>query len=176
MCCNNNNGIRYSPLFSFDFHLTSFRRPPEAENCLSRYKNYNEIDNVPDRLRRCRQQMKLTQKEVSELTGISRHKYADYESGVTEYIPKDTADKLAEFYNIPVSDLLDDFNRFRYIGQSKLIKSHRESLGYTLSDFAQLLGVHPKLLKAWESETKQLSRKSWEKYFKNIIPFDVYER
>lgn len=120
--------------------------------------------------------MKLTQKEVSGLTGISRHKYADYESGVTEYIPKDTADKLAELYNIPVSDLLNDFNRFRYIGQGKLIKSHRKSLGYTLSDFAQMIGVHPKLLKAWESETKQLSRKSWEKYFKNIIPVDVFEQ
>ena len=42
--------------------------------------------------------MKLTQKEVSELTGISRFRYADFESGVTEYIPKDTTDKLAEFY------------------------------------------------------------------------------
>lgn len=120
--------------------------------------------------------MKLTQKEVSELTGISRFRYADFESGVTEYIPKDTADKLAEFYNIPVYDLLDGFNRFHYFGQGKLIKSHRESLGYTLPAFAQLLGVRPKLLRAWESETKQLSRKSWEKYFKNTITGDAYER
>ena len=47
------------------------------------------------------------------------------ENGAVDYYTKEIADKLAAFYEIPVYDLLDDYNLFLYIGQGKLIREYR---------------------------------------------------
>ena len=52
--------------------------------------------------------MGLMQKEVAEQIGISRGHYIDYEVGYVDYYPKEVVDRLADFYHIPVEDLLDD--------------------------------------------------------------------
>ena len=71
--------------------------------------------------------------------------------------------------NIPVYDLLDDYNRFIAVGQGKLIREHRESLNLGKRPYARTLGVDTNMIRLWESERKQISLKSWEKYFKDRI-------
>ena len=113
--------------------------------------------------------MGLMQKEVAELVGISRARYIDLETGAVDYYPKEIVDKLSTLYRIPTDDLLDDYNRFQYIGQGKLIREYRESLGLKHKTFARKMGIDPNLLRAWEEERKQMNINSWKRYFCNII-------
>lgn len=134
-----------------------------------KYHSYEEIDNVPDRLRWCRHHMGLIQEEVAEQIGISRIQYIDFESGYIDYYPKEIVDKLSMLYGVPVDDLLDDYNRFLYKGQGKTIQEYRESLGMKKKPFARMLGISPTLLREWEADKKRMNINSWEKYFKDII-------
>lgn len=109
------------------------------------------------------------QKEVAAHIGISEIMYGDFETGHVSYLPKDIADKLAEFYHIPVDDLLDDYNRFLYYGQGQVLLAHRKKLGMKKKPYARMLGVEPNLYRMWEAEKKQVSRKSWEKYLRKIL-------
>ena len=111
-----------------------------------------------------------------------RTKMAYFDAGIREYVytllhfgrlrkvcTKEIVDKLAALYKIPVDDLLDDYNRFLYKGQGKMIREYRESLGLQKKPFARLIGVDPNLLRAWEADQKRMNINSWEKYFKNLI-------
>ena len=169
MCHNENGVVRYAPLCIHSFRLISPRKLLDSEIFNQLYHSYQEIDNVQDRLRWCRHHMGLMQKEVADLIGITRGHYIDFEVGYVDYYPKEIVDKLAALYQVPVDDLLDDYNRFLYQGQGKLIREYRESLGLQKKPFARLIGVDPNLLRAWEADQKRMNINSWEKYFKNLI-------
>ena len=161
--------VRYVPLYIYSFRLIAPRKLLDAQMFNQRWQSYEEIDNVPDRLRWCRYHMGLMQKEVAELVGISRARYIELETGAVDYYPKEIVDKLATLYRIPTDDLLDEYNRFQYIGQGKVIREYRESLGLKRKPFARKMGMDPNLLRAWEEERKQMNINSWKKYFRNII-------
>ena len=99
----------------------------------------------------------------------ARSTYINLETGNHNGFDKTVADKLSKLYNIPVQDLLDDYNRFIAVGQGKLIREHRESLNLGKRPYARTLGVEANMIRLWESERKQISLKSWEKYFKDRI-------
>ena len=119
MCRNEDGVIRYAPLCIHTFLFIAPRKWLEAQLFNQQYHSYEEIDNVPDRLRWCRHQMGLMQKEVADLLDITRGHYIDFEMGYVDYYPKEIADKLAELFGVPVWDLLDDYNRFLYKGQGR---------------------------------------------------------
>ena len=169
LCSTLDGCVRYAPMYIHSFRLIAPRRLLEAQLFNQHYQNYEDIPNVQDRLRWCRHHMGLMQKEVAELIGISRGHYIDFEVGYVDYYPKEIVDKLAALYKIPVDDLLDDYNRFLYKGQGKMIREYRESLGLQKKPFARLIGVDPNLLRAWEADQKRMNINSWEKYFKNLI-------
>ena len=164
-----NGETKYSPLFVLSFRLMAPRKLLEAQLFNKQYHSYEDIDNIPDRLRFCRHKLGLMQKEVAQIVGIARSTYINLETGKFNGFDKTTADKLAKLYNIPVYDILDDYNRFIAVGQGKLIREHRESLNLGKRPFARALGVDANMIRLWESERKQISLKSWEKYFKNRI-------
>lgn len=93
----------------------------------------------------------------------------DFEVGYVDYYPKEIVDKLAELYQIPADDLLDDYSRFLYKGQGKLIREYRESLGMKKKPFARMIGVDPRTLHNWEIDLKRMFKDTWEKHFKDII-------
>jgi DNA-binding XRE family transcriptional regulator len=164
------NGIvRFAPLFIHSFRLIAPRKLLEAQQFNRRYHSYEEISSVPDRLRWCRHQQGWMQKEVAERIGITREQYISYENGGVDYYPKKIVDKLAALYQIPVEDLLDDYNLFLYAGQGKLIREYRESLGMKKRPFARMLGIFPRNLQLWETEQKRVSKNSWQKYFSDVI-------
>lgn len=117
----------------------------------------------------CRHHLGLTQKEVADLTGISRNEYIDLETGAVDYYDRKIVDRLTALFKIPFDDLLDDYNRFLYMGQGKMIRAYRERLGLGKKALAELLQVDPNSLRIWEAEKKRMNKKSWEKYFKDRI-------
>lgn len=158
-----------APLYIHRFRLVSPRKLLEAQQLHQQYRRYEEIRTVPERLRWCRHHLGLMQKEVAERIGISRNSYLAYEMGEADYYPREIVDKLAALYGVPADDLLDDFSRFLYHGQGQTIRKHRESLGLERKPYARLMHIGHNSLRAWETEKKQISRNSWEKYFKGII-------
>lgn len=151
--------------FGWFLHASCWRRNSFTSNTAA-MKRY-----APCRsgLRWCRHHLGLMQKEVAERIGISRNSYLAYEMGEADYYPRKIVDKLAALYGVSADDLLDDFSRFLYHGQGQAIRKHRESLGLERKAYARLMHIAPNSLRAWETEKKQISRNSWEKYFKGII-------
>ena len=70
---------------------------------------------------------------------------------------------------MPASDFPDDFNRFLYYGQGRVIREYRESLGLQRREYAVHTGIEPGSLRAWESGQKRMAKKSWERYFQSIL-------
>lgn len=137
----------------------------EATQFNQRYCRYEDIQNVPDRLRWCRHSRGLLQAEVAQRIGVSSNVYKNIEDGITQQIPKDIADKLAQLYEVPVTDFLDEYNRFLYSGQAEMIRVYRMSLGLGTKPFARKMGIPIRSLQQWQSGQKTISRQNWEKYF-----------
>ena len=161
--------MRYAPLYIHTFRLVAPRKLLEAQTFNRQYHSYDEIPNVPDRLRWCRHHLGLMQKEVADLVGITRANYIDLETAAVDYYPKEAVDKLAELFEVPPEDLLDDYNRFLYDGQGRGIGEYRLRMGLSQTGLAQELGIDPSSIQVWEAEKKRVSKASWEKYFKKRI-------
>ena len=169
LCSTLDGHVRYAPLYIHSFRLIAPRKLLEAQLFNQQYQNYEDIPNVQDRLRWCRHHMGLMQKEVAELIGISRGHYIDFEVGYVDHYPKEIVDKLAALYGVPADDFLDDYNRFLYKGQGKVLQEYRESFGLKRKQFARIINLDPGTLLIWERDEKIMFKKSWEKYFKDII-------
>ena len=170
MCRTEDGIVQYAPLCIHTFRLIAPRKLLEAQQFNQQYHSYEEIQNVPDRLRWCRHHMGLMQKEVAEQIGISRGHYIDYEVGYVDYYPKEVVDRLADFYHIPVEDLLDEYNLFLYKGQGKMLKEcSREKMGLKKKPFARMLHVDPNTYRNWESDKKRMFKLTWEKYFREVL-------
>ena len=80
--------------------------------------------------------------------------------------PLDKMELIAELLDVPVTELLDDFNLFLYNDQGRQIRAKRESLGLTQGQYAKLLGVNISNLKRWENNKVQIFKSTWEKLFR----------
>ena len=107
----------------------------ESQRCIARVmrnilrnkvKKYKKIDSIPHRLRWWRYPLGLMQREVADLFGISRTTYIEMEIGRIDCFEREVADKLAVLYQIPVDNLIDEYNRLLYTGQGKLTRACRE--------------------------------------------------
>ena len=161
-----NSVVRYAPLFIHSFVPWAPCKILEAAQFHQRYRGYEEIDNVPDRLRWCRHSKGLTQACVARETGIPQNIYRAMEVGIVQHVQPEMAERLALFYGLPVRECLDEFNRFLYDGQAVRIQAYRESLGMSRKPFARKMGIPIRSLQAWENGEKVISVKSWERYFK----------
>ena len=165
MCRTEDAVTRYAPLYIHTFRLIAPHWSQKALQSGGQYRSYNEIPCGPKRLRWCREQKGLLQRQVAESVGLSRQQYMDLENGTASHCPNEIADKLATLFGVPVFDLLDDYNRFLYEGQGKLIQEYRTRLGLGESAFAKEYHIPARSLSAWELEQKRISRASWERYF-----------
>ena len=157
--------MRYAPLLIHSFALCAPRKILEATRFNQRYRRYEEIQSVPDKLRWYRYSRGLLQSEVAEKIGVSTNVYKNMEDGIAQQISKELADRLAQFYGVPVTDILDEYNQFLYAGQAENIRAYRLSLGLGRKPFARKMNIPIRRLQEWESGRKVISRKSWEKYF-----------
>lgn len=160
-----NSHVRYAPLYIHSFVLCAPRKILEATQFNQRYRRYEEIENVPDRLRWLRHSRGLMQKEAAMIAGVTRTVYINIECGITQRIPLTVTDKLAAYYGKLREDFLDEFNRFLLDGQAERIQESRTKTGLTRREYAKQMGIPIRSLEVWETEQKAISYKCWEKYF-----------
>lgn len=163
------SGVSYAPLIILSFRLYAPRMDIKDVQFVHQYKSHKEITTVYDRIRWCRMKKGLMQKEVAKKLGVTRAIYGAYEKGSADYYPKELMDKLAQIFEVNVYDLLDDYNRFMYEGQGRLIHEYRIRNGLNKKAMARLLNIEPHTLDNWETDKKRMNIHSWNKYFKNIM-------
>ena len=103
-------------MYIHSFRLIAPRKLLEAQLINQQYQNYEDLPTVQDRLRWCRHHKGLMQKEVAELTGISRSEYSDMENGAVDYYPKEIAEswlhfmkyRCMTFWTITISSYIQD--------------------------------------------------------------------
>ena len=166
LCCSQDSRVTYGTLYIHSFPLCVPRKILEADRFIRRYHSYAEIQNIPDRLRWLRHSRGLTQTELAQRTEIHDSVYKAIEAGAAQRIPQEAVERLAQFYSVPVTDFLDEFNRFLYDGQAKRILAYRGKLGMGRKTFARHTGIPLSSLRCWEENRKVVSRKCWEMYFK----------
>lgn len=91
-----------------------------------------------------------------------------YEEYGKDFYPIEHMEKIAQLFEVSVETLLDDYNLFLRKGQGEQIKAIRLKLGLTQKAYAEKLGVSLGNLKQWEQNRKQISKSTWERYFREI--------
>ncbi len=160
------DSIKFFPLLIYSFPLLAPHHLYESEKFNILYLDPSEITEISDKLRYYRYRKALLQREVAYLLDIDRTTYSTYEEGNKDYYPIEHMQKLAALYEIPVTELLDDYNMFLYLDHGKQIREKRNKLGLTRKQYADLIGVHAGTLKRWELNTVNIFKSTWEKYFK----------
>jgi len=163
-----NEQIHYASLLVHKFPLKTPCRVAVAQALYQEYGTYDKINQVEERLRWCRMKQGLRQVDVANLIGVTKQVYQDWELGVVKCIPKEFIDKLAEIFEIPEDDLMDEYVKFIYDGQGIQLRNLRQKLGVNKRQYAKLLGVNESNYRKWEKEAIIISRKTWERYFKNV--------
>ena len=121
------------------------------------YHSYSEITNPSDRMRWCRYSLGLLQKDVASMVGMEEWLYQDLESGnFRRSFSPEVADKLADFYSIPVKDLLDDYALFFHRGGGAFLREYRQAkVGRTS-------------IRCWETGQKTISQKCFRLLAENL--------
>lgn len=129
------------------------------------HQPYSSLQSVPDRIRWLRLQRQITQKEAAEMVGIGRANYVDYETGTIERFDPAVIKRIAELYEVPITDLLDHYNAFLMRGQGEQIRQWRTSLGKNYKEMGEYLGVATSNVISWEREEKIMTKKPYERCF-----------
>lgn len=79
------------------------------------------------------------------------------------YYPIEKMQKIAELFSVPVTDLLDEFNRFLYNGQGRQIKEMRQRRQMTQAEYARWIGVPFGTLQAWEQDRVRIGKQTWSR-------------
>ena len=157
--------MQFAPLLVYSFELLAPHHLVESEKFNIRFSDPKEITEMADKFRWYRYKKALLQREVADYIGIDRSTYVGYEKTGLGYYPIEHMEKLATLFGIPVTDMLDGYNRFLYDGQGRQIRERRKHLGMTQREYAALLGVPLGALKRWEQNKVRIFKSTWERYF-----------
>lgn len=158
--------IRYVLLYIHHFRPYMPHKILEATMMNVTYHSYSEISDIPDKLRWCRHNKGLMQREAAEIAGLSRLVYNCIESGITRHIPLEAVQRLANYYGVSPDDFIDEYTRFCIDGQAQRILAYRNRLGMKKKPFCRYTGIPLTSLREWEKGNKTVSYKCWERYFK----------
>ena len=81
----------------------------DAEKFNLRFSDASEITEIADMLRWYRYQKGLRQRDAADYAGIDRSTYIHYEEAGQDFYPKEHMEKLAELFEVPLENLLDDY-------------------------------------------------------------------
>ena len=169
MVQNSESGRKYAPLYVHSFRLVQPHFLAEAEKFNLSYSDLSEIDTVADKLRWCRYRRGLLQRDVADYAGVDRGTYVSYEDAGRDLYPPDKMTKIAELFEVPIENLLDEYNLFLYCGQGRQIKALRKFKGLNQREYATQLGIPITRLKGWEQNKAQMFKSTWEKLFRDEI-------
>ena len=158
--------LKVAPLQILKFPVVLPHKFLDAEKFNLRFSDASEITEIADKLRWYRYQKGLRQRDAADYAGIDCSTYIHYEEAGRDFYPKEHMEKLAELFEVPLEDLLDDYNLFLLRGQGAQIKAIRQRLGLTQKAYAAQLGVPLQKFKRWEQGNVQIFKSTWEKYFK----------
>ena len=158
--------LKVAPLQILKFPVVLPHKFLDAEKFNLRFSDASEITEIADKLRWYRYQKGLRQRDAADYASIDRSTYIHYEEAGRDFYPKEHMEKLAELFEVPLEDLLDDYNLFLLRGQGEQIKAIRQRLGLTQKAYAAQLGVPLQKFKRWEQGSVQIFKSTWEKYFK----------
>ena len=99
------------------------------------------------------------------MVGIGRANYVDYETGTIERFDPAVITRIAELYEVPVTDLLDHYNAFLMSGQGEQVRQWRIGLGKNYKEMGEYLGVATSNVISWEREEKIITKKLYERCF-----------
>lgn len=160
-------GIQTAPMYIHSFRPTRTRKETKVKQATQ--IDPSTLTNIADKLRYYRNLRGLQQKDVAAHVGIYRATYAGYEDPTArEYYPLDKLRPIANLLEVPLLDLLDDYNRFLYDGQGRQVKALRERLGLSRKELAERLGIWTTTVRDWECEEVRMTRKTWERLFINL--------
>ena len=100
---------------------------------------------------------------MADHCGIDRSTYISYEDCARDAYPLDKLAKIAEFLQVDIVDLLDNYNRFIYEGQGQGLKAFRRSRHMTQAELGRMLQTTQSTVKRWEQGQIQMSRRKWER-------------
>ena len=158
--------VEFAVLMIRSFPLLQPHFQVEAEQLNLQYPDPAEITAVADKLRWYRHRKALLQREVADFAGIDRSTYIHYEEAGRDYYPVDKLEKIAQILEVDMMELMDEYNLFLYHNQGRQIRAKREALGMTIVQYAKHLDVQDGKLRRWESNQVQVSKATWERYFK----------
>lgn len=166
--------LKVAPLQILKFPVVLPHKFLDAEKFNLRFSDASEITEIADKLRWYRYQKGLRQRDAADYAGIDRSTYIHYEEAGRDFYPKEHMEKLAELFEVPLENLLDDYNLFLLRGQGAQIKAIRQRQGLTQKAYAAQLGVPLQKFKRWEQGSVQIFKATWERYFKqrNFKPED----
>lgn len=167
---NINGRTYYVLLFVFSFSFLHFCKLTEGQRFLEAHPNPEELPHIADKLKWYRYKNMLLQREVAEHAGIDRSTYIHYECAEHDYYPIEKLKRIAEQFEIDVTELLDGYNRFLYDGQGWQIRKIRKDMGLTQYQFGKLHGVSAGAVKRWESESVRVTKGTWERLIPNKSP------
>lgn len=166
MARTTSGGPIYAPMYLHSFPLFAPHTLVEAEKFNIRYPDPSSITKTADKLRWYRYRKALLQRDVADYAGIDRSTYSSYEETGRDYYPIEKMELIAELLEVPVTELLDEFNMFLYNGQGTQVRAKRIALNMTQVEYAKYLGVPLGTLKNWEKDRVQMIKSTWEKLFK----------
>ena len=166
---NISGAVKVAPLQILQFPVVLPHKFQDAERFNLQFSDFSDITETADKLRWYRYQKGLRQRDAADYAGIDRSTYIHYEEAGRDFYPKEHMEKLAELFEVPLENLLDDYNLFLLRGQGAQIKAIRMKLGLTQREYADKLGVSLGSLKQWEQNRKQIFKSTWEKYFKQSL-------
>ena len=166
MVRNISGEVTFAPLFIYSFSMLTPHYLSDAERFHTRFSNPSEITEIPDKLRYHRYRKALLQREVADCIGVERRTYIRYEEYGHDYYPLENMEKLAALFDVPVTELLDDFNLFLYHNQGKQIRERRLSLNMTQHEYANMLGVSVGNLRRWEQNKVRIFKSTWKRFFR----------
>lgn len=146
--------------------LVAAKRISDAERFNLEFSDPSEITQIADKLRWYRYQKGLLQENVADYVGMERSTYSGYEEYGRDRYPIEKMLKIAELLEVPVEELLDEYNRFLYHGQGRQIKELRDKLHLTQKELAERMETSVTNIKKWEQDRVKMQKSTWEKYFK----------
>ena len=159
----------YTLHYKHTFSFVTPRQLLESEIFNIRYKKPNDIHTVAERLRYYRHKKALRQKDVAKQIGVSASTYMSYEDVNREHYPIEVLKRIAAFYEVNVTELMDEYHLFLYRGQSLQLKKLINDSKLTQKAVAKKLNVHAKTVAAWESGKVRMSKSMYMKIFEDNI-------
>lgn len=167
MVNHSNNVVSYAPLYVHSFRFLQPHFLADSEKFNITYPDPSQLTTVADKLRYYRYKNGLLQRDVADYAGIERTTYNSYEEDVRDYYPLDVLVRIAELFEVDITDLLDDYNAFLFHGQAGQLKAFRKRMILTQASLATKYGVNITNVKRWEQNKIRMTKKMWERIFNN---------